>query len=864
MLDHFGDAKALEYRDAVLDPVLIAMMPDHFSIENASSWLNTDSFATWVAQEMQRNAPMSPSKSSAAGSRDASRAPSMKTPSSRLSSRAPSSTPFRTTPKVQRFATPVEISDDSEDDLATVATPSKRTLPQLNLKAEPDEAAISLRRKSKAKREIIEVSSDEGDDVAPLRKKARPTAARKPRGAVQITRQLTCDKLIHLTELPTCWTIPVDGLRTAYFLDLTKDTRKWATDDGESMSMATIIKSQDQDAWGGTGSGGSIGRASVVMALDSVKCQRARHSCQGIYHCNQLDMSLLDGCERYVPDPNQRRDLWEAERKINEQEGSTVIAKVAMFYKEVQKKRCPHVSNGGVQCAGLPVIRNLKEISNDGKRHFIGCSKWSRSDPAYQHRFVSIPIDVHEGHLRHLFQNKGAFVDDGSLAEQLRVHSGKCGNVQLPRNGGRGKQECAFTHINEQGQIVQGKLIQRACKATITIYFPVDRADRRAIVLLEGPHNHPMPASTKVSWDGKALYKNAVEAVGVTGATVVKVDSAQSTSNIVGGSDPSACDPALSRARAKRKIIQKVKATVAPHGNSVIGVQHRMLTDRESLPKEDLYIHKVDVDHTTVVVTMLPALAARIHSAKYSLHDNTYKRLHGDWKEWEVVIWDDRLNMRLTIARIYCQNETRDAYRRMWSGLWNTIGAVTGEEVKFKFMHGTGLRAILVDGNKPQAEACGDDLLSRNNPDISKYHGRDAMEILPFILRTCYIHFDRFLTKLSNAVDDATMKRVRGCIFLETAEELDAFKKFCEESPHKMLRDWYSDKKHCSWFFPSLNQFFSKMSEEDWFLTPGHTNLNESAHPFTNQHTGINLSLLEGIERAPSGKSLLLYRRKIF
>ena len=42
----------------------------------------------------------------------------------------------------------------------------------------------------------------------------------------------------------------------------------------------------------------------------------------------------------------------------------------------------------------------------------------------------------------------------------------------------------------------------------------------------------------------------------------------------------------------------------------------------------------------------------------------------------------------------------------------------------------------------------------------------------------------------------------------------------------------------------------SKISEEDWYLTPGDTNLNESAHPFTNMHTGINLSLLEAISQA--------------
>lgn len=39
----------------------------------------------------------------------------------------------------------------------------------------------------------------------------------------------------------------------------------------------------------------------------------------------------------------------------------------------------------------------------------------------------------------------------------------------------------------------------------------------------------------------------------------------------------------------------------------------------------------------------------------------------------------------------------------------------------------------------------------------------------------------------------------------------------------------------------------SKIPEEDWYLTPGDTNLNESAHPLTNMHTGINLPLYDAV-----------------
>lgn len=60
--------------------------------------------------------------------------------------------------------------------------------------------------------------------------------------------------------------------------------------------------------------------------------------------------------------------------------------------------------------------------------------------------------------------------------------------------------------------------------------------------------------------------------------------------------------------------------------------------------------------------------------------------------------------------------------------------------------------------------------------------------------------------------------------------------------------DWYKDKEPHTWFFPSVMKHQTKIPQEIWYLTPGDTNLNESAHPFTNQFTGTNLSLLDAIQ----------------
>jgi hypothetical protein len=82
----------------------------------------------------------------------------------------------------------------------------------------------------------------------------------------------------------------------------------------------------------------------------------------------------------------------------------------------------------------------------------------------------------------------------------------------------------AYTHMNN-GKVIQGRLIQRKCSSKIKIYSPIDRTDRRAIVILDGAHNHPKFPATKLSRDGKDLYSKAIVAAGVTALTVRKCDS---------------------------------------------------------------------------------------------------------------------------------------------------------------------------------------------------------------------------------------------------------------------------------------------------------------------------------------------------
>lgn len=161
----------------------------------------------------------------------------------------------------------------------------------------------------------------------------------------------------------------------------------------------------------------------------------------------------------------------------------------------------------------------------------------------------------------------------------------------------------------------------------------------------------------------------------------------------------------------------------------------------------------------------------------------------------------------LTIARVYSNSETRETYRQIWSGLWDLVERTTGEIVKFKFLHGTGIRAIVVDGSKPQIQGCGDSLLSRNDATVTGINTVDAQEIVHWIVKLCMVHMNRYASNshthnapyrlvichrnfdtLAQSCPTEIMDRVRNIVNLESWEDVRIFGDWCESSTHKALR----------------------------------------------------------------------------
>ncbi|KAJ7062396.1 hypothetical protein C8F01DRAFT_1252221 [Mycena amicta] len=577
-------------------------------------------------------------------------------------------------------------------------------------------------------------------------------------------------------------------------------------------SMAALAKRKDCDSWTG-GSGGSKTKTTTVHALGGVECQ--------------MDY------ERYKVDREESRKFFNLARDQNALQTNSIEAKAVAFYLQAHRLKCKHGNADGVACGGDPVYREFTKVSFDGKKGFIGCSKFFQGERR-SHRFLPIEYSVDESIVKKLFRNGGKL--DPPNADLMG-----CYRMISSRSGVKGDVLCDDAHTDSEGQIVQGKMVHHPCPAKICMYFPVDRTDHRLIVHVRNPHSH-IDIPNKVSLLAEEKYATAAETAGTEGLTPLKCDLASSTAQVFGGVSPTEFDPALT-GRKKVEIIKCVKLAKDPMGLRIEGVMHWRKTLQQG-DFEDQYIWNS--------VCMLPYLARRLHSARYTLHDNTYARVHGIWKEWEVTTWDDRLNCRITAARIYSQHETEAVFLKIWHGFFEAVKDATKRELKIKFLDSEGLRVILLDGSKPQAKALGKYLVSRNRPEVTKIHESDPKLMLLHVLRTCMVHLNRKFTELVKSVPDDEMRKICLCPFIKTQQELEEFIADCKRSQYKQVRDWIADKDSIPWFFPSFNENLSRIPKEDWATTPRDTNLNESAHPFTNQNTGMNLVILDAVRTIQS------------
>ncbi|KAE9399812.1 hypothetical protein BT96DRAFT_788089, partial [Gymnopus androsaceus JB14] len=98
-------------------------------------------------------------------------------------------------------------------------------------------------------------------------------------------------------------------------------------------------------------------------------------------------------------------------------------------------------------------------------------------------------------------------------------------------------------------------------------------------------------------------------------------------------------------------------------------------------------------------------------------------------------------------------------------------------------------------------------------------------------------------------VTETEYSRLMEFPFLKSEADLTAFTEWIRNTGNMNLINWLNNKLQ-PYIASGIFRFRSRMTDTAWATTNGTTNINESQHKWTNQHTGIKLPLAEAILKA--------------
>ncbi|KIJ41523.1 hypothetical protein M422DRAFT_255431 [Sphaerobolus stellatus SS14] len=241
------------------------------------------------------------------------------------------------------------------------------------------------------------------------------------------------------------------------------------------------------------------------------------------------------------------------------------------------------------------------------------------------------------------------------------------------------------------------------------------------------------------------------------------------------GADQSSSFSCLARPRYLQKILTEEKQRLYPKGFDLAGGLNDIYENRElklAMNHPDRYIHAIlsepsddGASQINMIVTMVPGLAQYTHKAQTMLHDNTYKRVHGKFNEWEVEL------------------------------LWLESTAIAKPVKPFALFGADGLMLWKMPpegvskSNSSIKKGLGDVLIRKNNPAVSGIMTTDANEIVQWLTRTCGWHFKHNLDPLSEVLTKEDMDRIRLFRFIPNQEDMDTFIQWASTHPEKKLRE---------------------------------------------------------------------------
>ncbi|KAJ7675923.1 hypothetical protein DFH06DRAFT_1466676 [Mycena polygramma] len=655
------------------------------------------------------------------------------------------------------------------------------------------------------------------------------------------------ERIEYLTEIPSV--MPVPRRRTAFVLDCSAPKFDILDEHGTLIPVEVLAKGQDNDSWHGpSGAGDPPVDVTFAPGEPPISCRRKRNDCKGCHHCSQLDNALVD-VTRYELEVGSRNVVLAAQRDTRRHEGDTAEKRATAFFDRVKSTKCTARRSDGELCDGKPKLMEKKEGKSRGHIYWVACDGWT---PAFKehHRTHSIPDNVDDDLIYKLFKNQPLANDDS-------LDTNPCSRIVHPHIGGK-RKHCHHPHIVNGVALTECPIIKRPCPCKRTYYIPIDPTIRKILMFHPKgvPHNHPVPPPLKMSAVTKSKYSQCVQAVGLLGSTVAKVDNAASTRLLLDGQKPSQYTPALQNKRIKQDLIAREKKKKYPAGLGVTGAYDLYRQDLEK-PLDERYIHRFEhrADGGLIIFTCFTRLLALLDDPGVEAFedDTTFKRIEGEFNEWEVVIFYDALERAVTLARAYINRADTAFFERLFDIFREIKTEATGKDIRFaRFMPNGNLLVMNADMEAAQVLGAARSILKTNVPSFSGITTLDPQLFATFFVKFCAGHAQRPIPDFKGLVSSDEYNRIKDFRYIDSPEALASYSQFIAGlgAGAKKVKDWWAHKEMNDWIIPCLVKSQSNILPEHWDRTPSTTNTGEAQHHWTNSRTGIKQTLVEGLEGA--------------